>query len=74
MRARSIQWTEALSIIYPPHFQNSVEALFTVAPKENFFLTLDKVTDWKIQPSSVYVDYFIDNRGLVLQINDPTRR
>lgn len=42
--------------------------------KENFFLTLDKVTDWKIQPSSVYVDYFIDNRGLVLQINDPDKK
>ena len=32
------------------------------------------VNDWKIVPSSIYVDYFIDSRGLVIQINDPNNK
>ena len=31
-------------------------------------------SDWKVQPSTIYVDYFIDSRGLVLKINDPNNK
>lgn len=30
--------------------------------------------EWKIQPSSIYVECFIDNRGLVMRINDPDKK
>ena len=38
------------------------------------FLESNFRAGWKIQPSSIYVEYFIDHRGLVLRINDPNNK
>lgn len=35
-------------------------------------LLLGDTTGWKIQPSSIHVEYFIDKRGLVLRLNYPS--
>ena len=37
-------------------------------------LLLGDTSNWKIQPSSIYVEYFIDNRGLVMRLNDPNNK
>lgn len=59
-----------------PIFKSQLRAYLQYLYSNDDFFTdySNGINDWKLQPSSIFVDYFIDGRGLVMQINDPNNK